>query len=498
MYIQYNNKKESAMRIKYNVIFMFLLLCNLIKADGEGAGNYEYIFFTRDVPSSISTVYIRATNGNIPRWDEYKNVTTGSHSVTLAVPRNYLSCYPIFALEQGYNEYPRIGYVKYHIEVTNESKTANFYLEVQGSQFLGDIYITYDWDDDRFFKDGSCQEHGSIAITNGSTIITHNSDGEGNLCFQPTTPTNLSGSSYNNHPKLSWDASFPSFTQVRYKVERKLNSGSWTVIATDILTTTYTDNNVILPVGCGDVYYYRIKAYVPPTQCATNGKESPGYSSILEFPGTYIPDAPQYLNISGSYHAYLTWYHSGQPAGEMFKVWRKRGVYPWTMIASGLTTTSYTDTDINTNSFKGSMFGYKVNAYNPCGNSGYSNDEWVWGTTDGGGPIPKTIADFNENDYLPENYSAQAYPNPFNPSTKILYGLPDPSYVKLIIYDVVGREIINLVNYHQEAGIKEIQWSGKNAVGRQVPSGMYIIQMTAKSMEEGELFTKAQKIVLMK
>lgn len=181
----------------------------------------------------------------------------------------------------------------------------------------------------------------------------------------------------------------------------------------------------------------------------------------------------------------------------MYKVWRSRASNPWEIIASGLTQTSYIDTQVTYSSWKGSMFGYKVNAYNSCGNSGYSNDEWIWGNTGGGGPIPKTIADLSKGESLPQNYSAKAYPNPFNTSTKILYGLPEHSYVILTIYDIVGREILTLVNYHQEAGIKELQWNGKDVLGNQVPSGMYILQMVAIADESKYVYRKTSKLLLL-
>lgn len=50
----------------------------------------------------------------------------------------------------------------------------------------------------------------------------------------------------------------------------------------------------------------------------------------------------------------------------------------------------------------------------------------------------------------------------------------------------------------EEAGYYQLRWNGRNKENHSLSSGMYIIQMMAKSMEDGELFTKAQKIVLMK
>jgi hypothetical protein len=84
------------------------------------------------------------------------------------------------------------------------------------------------------------------------------------------------------------------------------------------------------------------------------------------------------------------------------------------------------------------------------------------------------------------------YPNPFNPTTKIDYGLPEASNVQLIIYDILGREVTTLVNGVQEPGYKSITWHGTNAFGKNVGAGVYFYLIQA-----GE-FRKVRKMVLLK
>ncbi|MFA4921750.1 MAG: FlgD immunoglobulin-like domain containing protein, partial [Candidatus Neomarinimicrobiota bacterium] len=84
------------------------------------------------------------------------------------------------------------------------------------------------------------------------------------------------------------------------------------------------------------------------------------------------------------------------------------------------------------------------------------------------------------------------YPNPFNPTTTIKYDLPKDVHVKIVIYDIMGREVRTLVNARQQAGYKSIQWNATNNHGMQVSSGYYIYIMQA-----GE-FHKNQKMILMK
>ena len=109
-------------------------------------------------------------------------------------------------------------------------------------------------------------------------------------------------------------------------------------------------------------------------------------------------------------------------------------------------------------------------------------------------PNPKEMAEL-----LPEKYDlSQGYPNPFNPTITLPYALPDLSTVVIHVYDITGRRVATLKNQMQKAGYHKIRWDGRNKTEKPLSSGMYIIQMTAKSMEDGELFTKAQKVVLLK
>ena len=64
---------------------------------------------------------------------------------------------------------------------------------------------------------------------------------------------------------------------------------------------------------------------------------------------------------------------------------------------------------------------------------------------------------------IPMTYSlAQNYPNPFNPSTKINYELPVSNFVSLKIYDMLGREVLTLVNKKQDAGRYVVEFNAGN------------------------------------
>ncbi|HOF61892.1 MAG TPA: FlgD immunoglobulin-like domain containing protein [Candidatus Latescibacteria bacterium] len=72
----------------------------------------------------------------------------------------------------------------------------------------------------------------------------------------------------------------------------------------------------------------------------------------------------------------------------------------------------------------------------------------------------------------------QNAPNPFNPSTTIRFSLPDAGYVKLAVYDVTGALVRTLVEGPVETGIHEAVWDGKNTLGAEVASGMYVYRLT--------------------
>jgi hypothetical protein len=84
------------------------------------------------------------------------------------------------------------------------------------------------------------------------------------------------------------------------------------------------------------------------------------------------------------------------------------------------------------------------------------------------------------------------YPNPFNSTTQISYALPKESAVSLRVFDLMGREVVTLLQNHQKAGYYRVLWDGKNAAGIQVGSGMYFLQM------ETEGFRKVSKMMLVR
>ena len=72
----------------------------------------------------------------------------------------------------------------------------------------------------------------------------------------------------------------------------------------------------------------------------------------------------------------------------------------------------------------------------------------------------------------------RSYPNPFNSITTITYEILHSGFVKLMLYDVRGREIIHLYDGYTDSGKHELTWNGLNTEGKEVPSGIYIATLS--------------------
>ena len=91
-----------------------------------------------------------------------------------------------------------------------------------------------------------------------------------------------------------------------------------------------------------------------------------------------------------------------------------------------------------------------------------------------------------------EPYLNNNFPNPFNNSTQIEFGISKQEHVIISIYDVSGRWIINIIDKNMLPGIHKFRWNGKNSRGNHVPSGDYLLVMRSGS------FTRSRKILFLK
>ena len=87
----------------------------------------------------------------------------------------------------------------------------------------------------------------------------------------------------------------------------------------------------------------------------------------------------------------------------------------------------------------------------------------------------------------------QCYPNPFNPTTTISYNLSKDAHVSLMIYDLKGRQIKQLVHTRQERGLnRSVVWNGLDSQNKPVSGGIYLYRI-----QIGDYFD-TQKMILLK
>ncbi len=119
----------------------------------------------------------------------------------------------------------------------------------------------------------------------------------------------------------------------------------------------------------------------------------------------------------------------------------------------------------------------------------------IWAAGDNGTIVSTSspVGIHNVKSEIPKIFLlCQNYPNPFNPQTKIKFDVPsnvkrETSNVKLIIYDLLGREVTTLVNEELRPGTYEADWDGSN-----LSSGVYFYKIISNK------FTETRKMVLMK
>ena len=180
------------------------------------------------------------------------------------------------------------------------------------------------------------------------------------------------------------------------------------------------------------------------------------------------------------------------------------GPFPWHMIYTwgfyDLSEVAYVE--------EGGGFGFgrfraryqHANANNDCWWRDYSFPEDSWQFDP---PLP--VEEFNpdsiciplagiDGSTVPENfYLSNNYPNPFNPTTSIIFGLSTSADVRINIYNILGQRIFEFSKGRLEAGSYNFIWNGENQIGEKVTSGIYFYEM-----EAGNEYREIKKMTLLK
>jgi hypothetical protein len=107
----------------------------------------------------------------------------------------------------------------------------------------------------------------------------------------------------------------------------------------------------------------------------------------------------------------------------------------------------------------------------------------------------RRVMDLSGTDVVPLQFAlAQAYPNPFNPSTQIEFALAHDTPASLIIYDVIGQRVRTLLQASDDirAGYHTLTWDGTDEQDRAVGNGLYFYRLVTPA------FQRTGKMMLIK
>jgi len=272
--------------------------------------------------------------------------------------------------------------------------------------------------------------------------------------------------------KVKWNDNSNNETGFRIERAVSLDSSSWDVIGqVGQNIRVFADYWVTL----NKKYFYRAYAF--------NETGISGYtnidSAIAIGDTTNYPSAPSELRISGITNTSIRINWNDNSNNELGFIIARRG--------PGEVAYTYIDTvatDVLTFQEVGltpdNVYFYKVCSYNNTGTSDFTNT--VSGITKS-----NTIVVNNSNVNAGGFFLYNNYPNPFNPSTTIKFGLPENSLVKIIIYNSSGKEVETIVNNKFAKGVYSVNWT---SVG--LSSGMYFYKI------ETNKFTETKKMILIK
>lgn len=194
---------------------------------------------------------------------------------------------------------------------------------------------------------------------------------------------------------------------------------------------------------------------------------------------TNTPAVPLNLQgIAGNQQAFLSWRKNNEVDIAKYFILRSTSSNPGSAVLIDSTNhpdTMYTATGL-TNGTTYYFWVRAVDRYCIRRISGFSNITTV---------TPVSVPNQTE---IPKFFALyQNYPNPFNPTTDIKYDIPKETFVEIVIYDLLGRQVAVLVNEVKKPGRYHALWGSEN-----MPSGVYIYRMTAGNYE------KTMKMVLLK
>jgi hypothetical protein len=342
----------------------------------------------------------------------------------------------------------------------------------------------------------------AIAVANSNVLylssnnaVWRSSDALGSPPWLLTTPEKSPGVHYGAnrilmHPSYLIDVDhFWFITDDGQKIYKTASSGNnFAEINTASLPKPLNDlqrdptSNVLIYVGTAAGIYKIDPAPEPPAVFNVTGTNcTPTTCNTLGM--TPLGQAP--CNPILSWNANL---EADLASSGTYELERKIGTDGSWNLLTATTNLSYTDGGVTLSPTGTYWVYYRARAKDAANNySDYCTPICVVAKT-----VPSFFAvnqqyDLNQQDRATEFSLHQNNPNPFNPVTVIDYSLPEQLPVQLKVYDILGREIVTLVNEVQDAGYKTLTFDGKD-----YPSGIYFYRILAGR------FMEVKKMILAK
>ena len=227
---------------------------------------------------------------------------------------------------------------------------------------------------------------------------------------------------------------------------------------------------------------FRLQVNSPCIDAGTSDLDGDGFEDLGLFYTGSAPDlgayewmvaAPQDLQAYVQDSTVLLAWGAVEENLQFYKLERSTNdIFTENVLENFLTTNTFTDDDLEWDT----EYFYRVSA-----NVGYYTDYSNISS------VMLESLNIEDNEYLPLSFQVyQNYPNPFNPTTSLSYQLPDDGKVEVIIYDMMGKLIKNLVNEKQSSGQNSIIWNATNNSGNQVSAGLYIYTVKTSNHKQSK------------
>ena len=274
-----------------------------------------------------------------------------------------------------------------------------------------------------------------------------------------TTANILNTIFYDNFPNSIHDGTPGTGFDINYSLTEEFWSGD---------NNSYETDPLFVDV---DSYDFRLQTGSPCIDVGTSDMNGDGTQDYFDFNGAapdlgaieWVVGAPELLSSfvdEQDSSVILTWYPVQSEDLQYYRIQRSSDSLFSTIDAENFATDiTYTDGDVQWNH----EYFYRVSAY-----VGY------WTEQSNTTSILLGSLGLDEDAPIANIYKVyQNFPNPFNPVTTISYNLPKAGSVSIVIYDMMGRLVRDLVSEYQSSGYRSIKWDATNNLGESVSAGMY-------------------------